>query len=86
MGDLKSKKLICLKGFLFLFIMIMSSVLLIFEHPNFKVVMLLLLAMWGATRFYYFMFYVIENYVDENYKFSGIMSFVKYWLYKKKQS
>jgi hypothetical protein len=34
--------------------------------------------MWGFCRAYYFAFYVIEKYIDPNYKFSGIISFLKY--------
>jgi hypothetical protein len=31
---------------------------------------------------YYFMFYVIEKYVDPKYKFAGIYSFLKYIVRK----
>lgn len=36
--------------------------------------------MWSAARLYYFMFYVIERYVDEDYRFSGLFDFARYLL------
>ncbi len=53
MGDLKSHKLIYLKGWLFLGIVIMSSVLILIEHPSWKVGGLLALVIWAPARFYY---------------------------------
>ena len=41
---------------------------------------LLLLVIWSSARFYYFMFYVIEKYVNSNYKFGGILHFLKYLI------
>jgi len=74
-----------MKGVLLLFGCIISSTLLFLEKPTIKIVVLLFVALWCAARFYYFMFYVIENYIDKEYKYSGIYSFLKY-LYRKKKS
>jgi hypothetical protein len=76
--DLKNKYLIYLKGFLFLLIGLMASAILIIECPTWKVAAMLALAVWCFARFYYFAFYVIEHYVDDSYKFSGLWSFVVY--------
>jgi hypothetical protein len=78
MADLKDPWLIYLKGFLFLVIGLLSSALLIIEQPTIKVGFLLAVAIWAFARLYYFMFYVIEHYVDPGYKFAGIWSFVRY--------
>ncbi|MHC5157248.1 MAG: hypothetical protein ACYSOZ_03980, partial [Planctomycetota bacterium] len=67
MADLKNKKLIYLKGFLFLFGGIMASLIILLEHPSWKVAATLALAIWCFCRAYYFAFYVIEHYVDGNY-------------------
>ena len=84
MKDLTNKKWIYLKGFLFLLIGILASVILIIECPTWKVVVMLALAVWCFARFYYFAFYVIEHYVDDGYKFSGLCSFIVYLCRKKK--
>jgi hypothetical protein len=42
--------------------------------------MLLGLAIWCSARFYYFAFYVIEHYVDGQYRFAGLWSFACYVL------
>src|SRR5437588_13068002 len=78
MADLKDPKLIYLKGFSFLVIGLLASALLILEHPTIKVAFLLAVAIWAFARLYYFMFYVIEHYVDPKYKFAGIGAFVRY--------
>jgi len=68
------------KGILFLLIGITAAVLVFLDNPKWQTALLLALAIWSFCRFYYFAFYVIEKYVDPNYKFSGLISFVKYLL------
>jgi hypothetical protein len=80
MADLKSPFLIKLKGWFFLCIGVSASALLLVEAPSLQVALLLGLAVWGFCRFYYFMFYVIERYVDSRYRFTGLLSFAKYFL------
>ena len=84
MADLKSKRLIYLKGFLFLVILLFALGLIIFETRSWQIAVLLLLVVWSSARLYYFMFYVIEKYVDPGYRFASIGSFLQY-LFSKKQ-
>ena len=82
MVDIKKVWLTYTKGF-FLFITgFISSLLLVLLNFNFKTIVLLFLAIWGFCRAYYFAFYVIQHYVDPNYKFSGLIDFAKYSLKK----
>jgi hypothetical protein len=74
------------KGALFLFLGIFSGALLLLEHPTLRTGFLLGIAVWGFCRFYYFAFYVIEHYVDPDYRFSGLFSFARYWLFAKHAS
>jgi hypothetical protein len=71
------------KGLLFLAVGILSAVLLILEQPSLKAVLLLILSIWCFCRFYYFAFYVITNYIDPGYRFSGLGSFFVYLLSKR---
>ena len=84
MGDLKNAKLIYLKGILFLISGVAAAVLLLFEMPTLKNGLLLTIAIWCFCRAYYFAFYVIQHYIDENFKFAGLGSFVTYLLSRKK--
>jgi hypothetical protein len=84
-GDLTNPRLIYFKGFLFLVIAIASCGLILYEFWNPRLVLLLAIAIWSSARFYYFAFYVIEHYVDPNYKFAGLGSFVLYLLRRPKQ-
>ena len=81
--DIASKKIIAVKGTLFLLLGILSGTLLILDRPTITTLLLLLITIWSFARFYYFMFYVITNYVDSDYKYSGFISFIRYWLSKR---
>ena len=80
MGDLKDPRWIYLKGFLFLLILITSTTLILVESFSWRRGLLIGLVAWSAARLYYFMFYVIEKYVDPEFKFSGIGAFVIYLI------
>jgi hypothetical protein len=84
MGDLKSAKLIYLKGTLFLVGGILSAVILILESPHLRTAALLALSIWCFARFYYFAFYVIEHYVDPQFKFAGLWAFARYVMSRRK--
>ena len=80
MTDIKSSRLLWIKGILFLLIGVVSSVLVLLESPSLKVGLLLALAVWAFCRAYYFAFYVIEHYADPGYRFAGLISFLGYAL------
>lgn len=84
MADLKNVRLIYLKGGLFLVILVASVYLILQESASIRVAGLLVLVVWSSARLYYFMFYVIEKYVDRSYRFSGIGSFVAYLFRRQK--
>lgn len=72
-----------LKAILFLLILVISVIEILLTTRDLKTGILLILIIWASARIYYFMFYVIENYIDTNYKFSGIISFVQYLIRNK---
>ena len=84
MKNITSPGLIKLKGILFLLIGLFASMLLFLEQPTLKVAVLLAIAVWCFCRFYYFAFYVIEHYVDSSYRFSGLWSFGRYLVQRRK--
>lgn len=84
MKDLSNPFWIKLKGLLFLLIGGVAVSLLFLDSPTWKTAGLLALAIWSFCRVYYFAFYVIEKYVDPSYKFSGLISFARYLLRRRK--
>ena len=80
MGDIKKVWLLYLKGFLLFLTGSISSLLLVLLNLNFKNIVLLLLAIWGFCRAYYFAFYVIQHYIDSTFRFSGLIDFAKYQM------
>lgn len=83
MGDLKNPKLIYLKGALFLLCGGISASLLFVQSPAAKTVLLLGITIWCFCRFYYFAFYVIQHYVDDTFRFSGLLDFARHMLTKR---
>ena len=77
-GDLKNSTAIYAKGFAFLMIGATAAILILIEATSFKVGLLLMICIWSFCRFYYFAFYVIEHYVDGQYRFAGLIDFVRY--------
>ena len=84
MGDLKDARLIYLKGFLFLVIGVLGACGLLLENFSLHNALLLLLTIWAFCRWYYFLFYVIEKYVDGHFKFAGVSSFLIYLWNKRR--
>ena len=82
MGDLRSPGWMYVKAALFVAIGVSASVLVLLERPTIKVALCLALAVWAFARAYYFAFYVIEHYIDDRYKFSGLFSFLRYMVGK----
>lgn len=80
MGDITDRRVLYLKGVLFLVAGLLASALLLLECPRPRVALLLAVAVWCFARAYYFAFYVIEHYVDPSYRFAGLWSFVRYAL------
>ena len=71
---------IYVKGLMFLLILVASSVLNVFTEDVFHRVLLTLFIIWSASRLYYFMFYVIEHYIDDSYKFSSVYACLRYLI------
>mgnify|MGYP001183550967 CR=1 FL=1 len=74
MRDLTSKGLIVTKGVLFFGLAVVSACLLLVEAPSFRVAVLLAILVWSSCRFYYFLFYVLEQYVDPSLRYAGLLS------------
>lgn len=85
MKDLSSAKLMYFKAGLFLVGGIIASLIILIEHFSFKVAVLLGVCVWCFARAYYFVFYVIEHYIDSEYKFAGLWSFLVYVWQKRKR-
>jgi len=76
--DLTNPRAILAKGWLFLALGVLSAGCLLALATSWKVGLLLGITVWAFCRWYYFMFYVIEHYVDPTYKFAGLGSFLRY--------
>ena len=77
MSDIRSPRLLYLKGFLFLGVGVLASVILLAEHPNLRFAALLAAAIWGFARAYYFAFYVIDHYIDPGSRHAGLFAFAR---------
>ncbi len=75
-----------IKAALFLVIGAVSCALILVEYPDLRVAALLVLAIWAFCRAYYFAFYVIEKYIDPTFRFSGIISALRYLVTRRPPS
>jgi hypothetical protein len=72
MRDLTSKGLIVAKGLVFLTLAGVTATLLLLEAPSLRVAALIVVLVWASCRFYYFLFYVLQHYVDPNLRYAGL--------------
>jgi hypothetical protein len=86
MRDLVDPRWMKLKAVLFLLLGVSSATFILLECRSWRVALCLAIAIWSFCRLYYFAFYVIENYVDPGWKFSGLGSFVCYLLKRREQN
>jgi hypothetical protein len=84
LGDIKNSSLIHFKGWLFFITGLLSAGILIAETMDLKIACLLLLSVWSFCRFYYYAFYVIEKYTDSQFKYAGLISFIRYLWFNKR--
>jgi hypothetical protein len=80
MKDLRNSRLMWLKGVLLLVIGLISAGLVWMEAPGLKTGLLLALTVWAFCRAYYFAFYVVEKYIDPEFRFAGLISVFRYLL------
>lgn len=73
MSDLTNPRWIIAKGVMFAVIVLMSGVGIIFHGDPWYELGLLLICLWAACRFYYFLFYVLERYVGVEGRYAGIL-------------
>ena len=71
--DLKNVALIKAKGVLFAVIGVVAAGMIIANQPNLQTVLLLGVAIWAWCRFYYFLFYVLENYAGRKRPYAGVI-------------
>ncbi len=81
MANLTNPKIIWLKGVLFAALGCLAAGLLIAQMPTFRTAGLLAISIWAFCRTYYFAFYVIERYVDPDFRFTGLIDFARYALF-----
>ena len=84
MRDIKNPAAMWVKAILLLAIGITASILLVLELGTLRGALMLALSIWAFCRAYYFAFYVIEKYVDPGYRFSGLLSFLRYLVRHKR--
>ncbi|MET0851155.1 MAG: hypothetical protein ABW020_08515 [Candidatus Rokuibacteriota bacterium] len=74
MTHLSSRTWIVAKGMLFAAIALIAAALILLEKPSVTRAVLLALLVWASCRFYYFLFYVLERYVDPTLRYAGMVA------------
>lgn len=79
-ADIRSKRLLHAKGFLFLLVGLLAGAALLLQSPTLQTLFLLLITIWAFCRFYYYLFYVLENYIGREQKYAGVWDALKFIL------
>jgi hypothetical protein len=82
MRDLTTPRTMKSKALLFLFLGFLSATLLLLDRPTLRTATLLTLTIWAFCRCYYFVFYVLEHYIDPARRYSGLFSLARQILRK----
>ncbi len=77
MTDLTSRGWIIAKGSTFGLLVLACGGLLYRSAPTIQSAFLLVVLAWSAARFYYFLFYVLEKYVDPRLRYAGIWALLR---------
>ena len=84
MRDLAHPRWMFVKAALFVAIGIVAAALLIAQSPRIETAILIVLCVWSFARVYYFLFYVIERFIDPEFRFSGVGAAV-WWLWRRRR-
>ena len=83
--DLTSPWWIYAKAVGFIMIGLTACALILLQMPRWDVAIYLSISIWAFARAYYFAFYVVEHYIDPNYRYAGLISFLKHiWNLRQK--
>lgn len=80
LADLKHPRWILCKGILFLLLSAISVTWIVLLTSSFHIAALLVIAIWSSCRFYYFAFYVMERYVDGQFRYRGLLDLTRHVL------
>lgn len=72
--ELVNPKWMYVKAVGFLLIPLLCAIGLLIRSMQTETAALVVLLIWASSRAYYFCFYVIERYIDPEYKFAGLGS------------
>ncbi len=78
--DIRSRRLLLLKGGLFLLLGLIAGGLILAESLRWRTALLLGITVWAFCRFYYFLFYVLERYAGRKQPFAGVLDALGYLL------
>jgi hypothetical protein len=85
MADLKDPRWMYAKAGLFVLIGGTTFGLLLLPQTLWARLVLQVLLVWSSARAYYFVFYVIEHYVDPGYRFAGLWHALRYLAARKRR-
>lgn len=83
-GDLQSPTVIVVKGGLFLVLGLVSAFLLLSSIASLRNILLLGVTIWSFCRFYYFLFHVLERYVDPSLRYRGVADLARRWWQRRR--
>ena len=75
--DIHSPWLLHVKAALFVVCAVLAATLLMLSLPEARTLLLLGVVAWSSARAYYFLFYVLEHYVDPKARYAGLAALLR---------
>ena len=82
--DLVSKPVMVAKGGLFVLLAALAGANLVLARPTPGTVALVLIVAWASARFYYFLFYVVNQYLDRDLSYASVTDMVRVALSRRR--
>ncbi|MAT70073.1 MAG: hypothetical protein CMJ58_11175 [Planctomycetaceae bacterium] len=80
MTDIRDPRLLWAKFALFVVLGLLGAAIALVLFPSWRLAVLMAVTVWAFCRAYYFAFYVVEHYIDGDFRFAGLGSLVRYAL------
>lgn len=76
---------IFVKAGLFVLLALLAAAILVLQQPTWTTAGCALALGWASARAYYFVFHVVQHWVDPEFRFRGLVEFVVWWRNRRRR-
>lgn len=76
---------IFVKAGLFVLLALLALAVLVLQQPTWTTAGCAIALGWASARAYYFLFHVVQHWVDPEFRFRGLVQFVLWWRSRRRR-